>query len=164
MVKQYTKAKAIGNAGAFKFGELVTRMFHWPVRLGDESTDLGVDAEIEVCDHVGKSTGKLIKVQIKSTGFNPDVGDCKYYLPQTHLNYLCQLQLPVILVYVDISRHSGVYWRHLSPKQISQTTPTCFTFTDEDLLDASARPKLEALVALSSVIGASNPTPPSGTT
>ncbi|WP_312478943.1 DUF4365 domain-containing protein [Stutzerimonas nitrititolerans] len=153
MAKQYSQAKAIGNAGAFKFGELVARMFRWPVRLGDESTDLGVDAEIEVCDHKGKSTGKLIKAQIKTTEFNPDVGGSRYYLPRAHLDYLCQLQVPVILVYVDISAHSGVYWRPLNPQQLSKTTPTCFTFTDEDRLDASARSKLEALVPLSSVGG-----------
>lgn len=148
MSKQYSKAKAIGNAGAFKFGELVTRMFRWPVRLGDESTDLGVDAEIETCDHEGNSTGKLIKAQIKSTEFNPDVSGSRYYLPKEHLDYLCQLQIPVILIYVDISAHSGVYWRPLDRQQMSQTTPTCFTFTDEDRLDASAKPKLEALVPL----------------
>jgi len=153
MAKQYSKAKAIGNAGAFKFGELVTRMFHWPVRLGDESTDLGVDAEIEVCDYDGKSTGKLIKAQVKSTGFNPNVGGSRYYLPNDHLEYLCQLQIPVILIYVDISAQSGVYWRPLDRLQISQVTPTCFTFTDDDRLDASARPKLEALVPLRQTCG-----------
>ena len=153
MAKQYSQAKAIGNAGAFKFGELITRMFRWPVRLGEESTDLGVDAEIEVCDHEGNSTGKLIKAQIKSTEFNPDVRGSRYYLPRDHLDYLCQLQLPVILVYVDISAQSGVYWRPLSKQQILQNTPTCFTFTQEDLLNASAKPKLEALVPLASIDG-----------
>lgn len=148
MTKQYSKAKAIGNAGAFKFAELVTRMFRWPVRLGEESTDLGVDAEIEVCDHDGKSTGKLIKVQIKTTEFNPNVGDGCYYLPRQHLEYLCQLQLPVILVYVDISASSGVYWRHLNREQMAQPTPTCFTFTHDDVLNALAKPKLEALIPL----------------
>ncbi|MFG6108702.1 DUF4365 domain-containing protein [Stenotrophomonas nematodicola] len=153
MAKQYSNAKAIGNAGAFKFGELVTRMFRWPVRLGDESTDLGVDAEIEICDHVGKSSGKLIKAQVKSTEFNPNVSKGRFYLPRDHLDYLCQLQIPVILIYVDISAQSGVYWRPLDQQQISQVTPTCFTFTDGDRLDASARPKLEALVPLSQMRG-----------
>ncbi len=148
MAKQYSKSKAIGNAGAFKFGELITLMFRWPVRLIDESTDLGVDAEIEVCDHNGYSTGKLIKAQIKSTEFNPDIDGSKYYLKANDLDYLCNLPLPVILVYVDISAHSGVYWRPLDSGQMASQTPTCFTFEQDDLLNASAKSKLEALKPL----------------
>ena len=148
MGKQYSKPKAIGNAGAFKFAELITRMFQWPVRLLDESTDLGVDAEIEVCDDNGCSTGRLIKAQIKSTGFNPGVNRSEYYLNQKDLDYLCKLQVPVILVYVDISAHSGVYWRPLDKCQMASKTPTRFTFEQDDLLLASAKSKLESLKSL----------------
>jgi hypothetical protein len=123
-------------------------MFRWPVRLVDESTDLGVDAEIEICDHNGHSTGKLIKAQIKSTEFNPDIDGSKYYLKQNDLEHLCRLPLPVILVYVDISAHSGVYWRPLDQAQMDSKTPTCFTFGHDDLLIASAKSKLEALSPL----------------
>jgi hypothetical protein len=145
MGKKYSKTKAIGNAGAFKFGELITRMFRWPVRLIDESTDVGVDAEIEICDHDGNATGELIKAQIKSTEFNSDIEECRYYLKSKDLEYLCSLSLPVIIVYVDISRHSGVYWRPLDAKQMAKKTPTLFTFEHDDLLIAASRPKLEAL-------------------
>ena len=148
MAKQYSEAKAIGNAGAFKFGELVTRMFRWPVRFVDESTDVGVDAEIELCDANGNATGKLIKAQIKSTDFNPNTGNSKYYLKSEDLEYLCQLTIPVIIVYVDSSAHSGVYWRPLDENQMKKATPTCFTFEQGDLLDASSKSKLEALTAL----------------
>lgn len=147
MAKIYSKQKAIGNAGAFKFGELITRMFSWPVRLIDESTDLGVDAEIEVCDDDGKSTHKLLKAQIKSTYCNPDLGNHTIYLKQNDINYLAKSVSPVIIVSVDISAHSGVYWKPLDLRQINSKTPTRFDFADNDCLDASSREKLIALKA-----------------
>ncbi len=148
MSKQYTKAKAIGNAGAFKFGEKITRMFGWPVRFVDESVDVGVDAEIEVCDLEGNATGQLIKAQIKSTEFNPDIGGQKLYLKPNDLEYLKNLTVPVIVVYVDISSHSGVYWRPLNHEQVSKRTPHRFDFSLEDCLLADSRERLEALTPL----------------
>ncbi len=145
MGKKYAAQKAIGNAGAFKFGELVTRMFRWPVRLMDESTDLGVDAEVEICDDDGISSHHILKVQIKSTEFNPDLGNHTLYLKQNDLDYLMKSTVPVIIVSVDISAHSGIYWRPLDLNQINSKTPTRFDFKDADRLEANAYEKLITL-------------------
>jgi Domain of unknown function (DUF4365) len=144
MSKEYSQSKAIGNAGAFLFGYKITSMYGWLVRFVDESTDLGVDAEIEITDPERRSIGKTIKVQIKSRDMK------KHYISLSHddVNYLESLDVPVIIVSVDISAPmGGIYWMPLSEGKQNPSSRT-FNFSSENQLDGASKQKLLSLIQL----------------
>lgn len=142
MSKEYSQSKAIGNAGAFLFGYKITNMFGWLVRFVDESTDLGVDAEIEITDSERRSTGKSIKVQIKSN----DMGNRDIRLKRADVSYLEKIDVPVIVVSVDISAPmGGIFWMPLSKGKENESSRT-FRFTEANRLDGSSKEQLLSLI------------------
>jgi hypothetical protein len=143
--KKYPRAQAIANAGAFRFGELITSMFGWPVRFLSESTDRGVEAEIEVRDEDNNASGRPIRAHIVTTNYSPCSGAIMCILFVEDLECLCELTIPVVVVYVDMSAHPGVYWRPLDRGQLASEAPMIFTFGQDDLMIASAKSKLAAL-------------------
>ena len=145
MRRKYPRAQAIGNAGAFRFGELVTSMFRWPVSFLSESTDRGVEAEIEVRDEDNNANGKLIRAQIVTTNYSLNSGASMCILFSEDLEHLCELTIPVVVVYVDMSAYPGVYWRPLDRDQLAREAPMIFTFEQDDLMIASSKFKLAAL-------------------
>lgn len=61
----YAKENRNGDIGEYYFAYWITQTFGWPCRLLD--IDIGLDAQIEICDESDKALGQFIAVQIKST-------------------------------------------------------------------------------------------------
>ena len=60
---KYIKKSLVGDMGEHFFIYKIMEMFRWPCRL--YGIDLGIDAEIEILDNENRTTGRIIKVQIK---------------------------------------------------------------------------------------------------
>ncbi|MER7141359.1 DUF4365 domain-containing protein [[Kitasatospora] papulosa] len=95
-----------------------------------ETSDVGIDAQLEVVlgasinpGTSGKSTGRLLAVQIKS-GPSQFAGaaDGGWWYPcdAAHVEYWKSHSLPVVVMLVDTGTHS-VYWQHVNPTTLTST-------------------------------------------
>ncbi|MFD9587603.1 DUF4365 domain-containing protein [Streptomyces sp. NPDC059980] len=119
-----------------------------------ETSDVGIDAQLEVVRGAsmspgtsGKSTGRLLAVQIKS-GPSQFAGatDGGWWYPcdAAHVEYWTSHSLPVVVLLVDTGTHS-VYWQHVNPTTLRSTGKHFKIFVPaEQRLDAANADALAA--------------------
>lgn len=141
MSKQYPKRSINGDAGEYLAAFMFTRTLKWPCRL--QGVDLGIDAEIEVCDATGSATGNVVKLQIKS--FEKLAASDKHdvYVDESDINYWQRFSVPTIVVCVDLGLKK-VYWKPISSTEAYQSGGVSNKVTfdlgkDELLPDATGR-------------------------
>lgn len=100
--KTITKNQITGWYGEYFFGSFVHKELNCIYR-SQSSADIGIDGEIEIsenqCNDKYKSTGKILKVQIKTTKENS--------IKRKDIFYLSTLSVPAILIKIDDTK---VYW------------------------------------------------------
>jgi hypothetical protein len=106
---KYSQKTAHGDAGEFFFAYQIASVLKWPCRLFD--IDIGVDAQVEVLEENGVSTGKFVAFQIKSTTVGRH-GACSY-VRKKHLAYWLDLDIPLFAVLVDLPRQV-MYLHHVT--------------------------------------------------
>lgn len=95
---KYPENQATGDAGESLFAHNITAVLGWPCRLLDR--DIGVDAQVEILDMKGNSTGRIVAFQIKSTR---EPQRYHAYVSGEQLTYFQKLQLPVFIVLVHLN-------------------------------------------------------------
>ncbi|RAR67099.1 uncharacterized protein DUF4365 [Paraburkholderia unamae] len=137
----YTTKNANGDAGEYFFAYKIANELKWPCRL--TGVDIGIDAQIEVmidndADPIGKiSTGQFIAFQIKAT--SQEEKDCIYVDPK-HIKYWKDLEIPVYVVLVDLSKPE-MYVHYVDPARTYRHTKkrgqSCIEFNlDEDVFSS----------------------------
>ena len=59
---KYPEKAANGDAGEFFFAYKVASVLKWPCRLLD--IDIGIDAQVEILNEDGTSTGRFVAFQV----------------------------------------------------------------------------------------------------
>ncbi len=132
---KFTKKQAVGQAGEYLVGAVVTHRLAWPYRT-QPITDLGVDGEIEVLDEAGVSLSGIIKVQAKATAKDDEDSAAppfRRYVYPAHYEYWAALSLPVI-VCRPVLATGKIYWLpasagRTSGKMISFDFEACHELT-----------------------------------
>jgi hypothetical protein len=96
---KYPVGTAHGDAGEFFFAFQIASVLKWPCRLFD--IDIGIDAQVEIINEDRTSTGRFVAFQVKAT--SSDGEDCRY-VSKRQLAYWRELELPVFVVLVDLSK------------------------------------------------------------
>lgn len=144
---EYPKKSINGDAGEYFVAYQITRQLGWPCRL--YGVDLGVDAEIEIIDDSGRSTGDVIKVQIKSFDSIKKSQAKAVYVSDRHIDYWKRFCLPVIICCVDLSKEK-IYWKQLTATEAYASNGAAMKIDfclKHDLFDSSSKDKLNKLVA-----------------
>lgn len=111
---QFDIRGATGKAGEREVERFIENQLGYVYRKID-STDLGVDGEIEILDRRRGATGGLIKVQVKSTRAAVTGSRIRVALDESHLDYYASLTVPVILAYVSMA-DGQIWWRPIHHK------------------------------------------------
>ena len=142
---EYPKRSVNGDSGEYLVAHKITRLFSWPCRL--LSVDLGVDAEMEIMDEAGSSTGDIIKIQIKSFEEITSELSKSIYVYERHIDYWKRFCLPVIICCVDL-KNEKIYWKQITATESfssggeSKRIKFCL---EHDVLDHSSKNKLNNL-------------------
>jgi len=143
---EYQKRSINGDAGEYLVAYRVTKLLHLPCRL--LPIDLGVDAEIELLNQKGESTGDVIKVQIKSFDKIPAGDTYSVYVDERHITYWKRFCLPLIVCCVDLSTER-VFWQRIDNFKAYHTDgeskKITFRIPDDELI-ASSRDELMRFV------------------
>lgn len=138
-----SKSHEIEDASRRHFATLLTEK--WVVR--DKASDYGVDAEVEIFDDSGNSTGLLFNVQLRGT--DEDAQAQKMTLKLDQLNYFYSLDLPTIIVRYHRPTNSVYAKWHFSikpdHKESSQKTMTIH-FSDEEKWGTETRDKIRSVI------------------
>ena len=100
---KYELSNLIGDAGEHLLAAKIIKYFGFPCRL--TNIDIGIDAEIELIDSNRKSTGELIKCQVKTTTQEKSY----IYIKERHLQYWNTINAPVIVFLVNL-KSEKIYW------------------------------------------------------
>lgn len=149
----YAKINRNGDVGEYYFAYWITQTFGWPCRLLD--IDLGLDAQIEICNESHKALGQFIAVQIKST----DSKKLSTSLKLNNLHYWSEMQEPVVVVrIIDVDDVEPIlYWKVVNTKSISKlitiaesnsSETATLSFTEEDRLTIDEKDIFRFLPAL----------------
>ncbi|EKT4489127.1 DUF4365 domain-containing protein [Shewanella algae] len=149
----YAKKNRNGDIGEYYFAYWITQTFGWPCRLLD--IDLGLDAQIEICDQSYKALGQFIAVQIKST----DSKKMSTSLNLHNLQYWSKMQEPVVVVrIIEVDNVEPIlYWKVVNTKSISKLITTAksnssktatLSFTEENRLTIDEKENFRFLPAL----------------
>jgi hypothetical protein len=130
----------------------VNSKLRWIARpLGDP--DVGLDAEIEVVSDSGMSTGKLLRVQIKTTEDSFSISSIKtLYFDDDHLNYWIYYSVPVIFCAVSLADYL-ILWREICPgasRPLSRASNAISFDLTADLLGIDSKTPLDR-IAMGSV-------------
>lgn len=107
---EYPKTSVNGDAGEHFVAYTITRLFGWPCRLF--GVDIGVDAELEIMDDSGSSTGDVIKIQVKAFDKISKTDSKSIYVDDRHISYWKRFCVPVILCCVDLTSQK-IYWKQI---------------------------------------------------
>lgn len=100
---KYSRTNINGDAGEHLFASRVIYEFGFPCRL--QNIDIGIDAEVEITDKNLRSTGNIVKAQVKSTE-----SDKMYvYVSGEHIQYWNELSFPVIVILVHL-KTDCIFW------------------------------------------------------
>ncbi|WP_437981682.1 DUF4365 domain-containing protein [Sorangium sp. So ce117] len=135
----FQESNAIGLAGEYLVGAVVARALRWPYRM-QPIADMGVDGEIEVIDPQGRSTGRLIKVQAKST---ERVGERTRYVKREHFEYWRDLAVPVVVAH-PIVEEMRVLWFELKHGRYTEQA-VAFDLDSANELSAQSAHRLSEL-------------------
>lgn len=108
-MKFYT-SNATGDSGLFLLGHWINQNFGFPFRI--MSTDIGIDAEIEMIDEEYHSEGLILKAQVKATQ-TVITKNFSAYIDKPHLKYWDKLTVPVLFFKVDLT-NNNIYYKHIS--------------------------------------------------
>ena len=145
MSKQYPKRSINGDAGEYFAAFMFTRLLRWPCRL--QSIDLGIDAELEICDEQGAATGNVVKLQIKSFEKLAFSDKHDVYIDDVDIHYWQRFSVPTIIVCVDLAL-GKVYWKPIRSTEGYQSGGVSRKVTFElkqDELIPEARGRINAL-------------------
>lgn len=120
----FTGASAVGLAGEYLVGVLIAKLLGWPYRM-QPIADLGIDGEIEILDAGHRSTGRLLKVQCKSSS-NDEAGTV--YVQARYVRYWRDLGLPVLVVRADLMSMEAHWW----PASAARPTAEGFAYHAAD--------------------------------
>lgn len=123
----------------------IMEMFRWPCRL--YGIDLGIDAEIEILDNENWTTGRIIKVQIKSTIEKEKSNKPCIYVEDRHIKYWKDLTLPLIVCWVDL-HNKKIYWKQIikSESYDSKGVSKKIIYSDENILEITSKADLISLI------------------
>jgi hypothetical protein len=116
-VMKYPVKAASGDAGEFFFAYKIASVLKWPCRLID--IDIGIDAQVEIINSDRTSTGRFVAFQIKAT--SAEEQKCRY-VSERQLAYWCDLDLPVFVVLVDLSKDAMYLHRVSTDRKYPRTT------------------------------------------
>jgi Domain of unknown function (DUF4365) len=108
---EYQKRSKNGDGGEYFVAYSVTQLLGWPCRL--YAVDIGVDGETEVLDNAGRSTGDVIKLQIKTFDRITAEVAANVYTDEKHISHWKKFCLPVIICCVDLAAEK-IYWRQIT--------------------------------------------------
>ncbi|HYK00633.1 MAG TPA: DUF4365 domain-containing protein [Thermoanaerobaculia bacterium] len=116
-----------------------------------QESDYGIDAEIEIRDHVtGAVTGRFLKVQIKSGGsyIEKETDDAFVYRNDNlwHLEYWRKCALPVLIIWVDVDAEIP-YWAAVDGSAIVIGKSWTIRIPKAHRIDASAKAPLRKLAS-----------------
>jgi hypothetical protein len=144
-----------GDIGEYYFAYWITKSFGWPCRLLD--IDLGLDAQVEICDEKHNVIGKFIAVQIKSTQSSKK----SVSLSLSNLQYWKTMDDPVIVVrIINVTKKPKIYWKIINTESIddlivkaknNKEKETSTTFSNEDLLTKNHKNDFRLLPALKNI-------------
>ena len=142
---KYTKKSLVGDMGEHFFVYKIMEMFNWPCRL--YGIDLGIDAEIEILDNENRTTGRIIKVQIKSTTEKEESNTPVIYVDDRHVTYWKNLTLPLIVCCVDLY-NKKIYWKQIEKSESydSKGVSKKIIYNDKDILDITSKDDLISLI------------------
>lgn len=100
---KYSRSNINGDAGEHLFAARVIYHFGFPCRL--QNIDIGIDAEIEITDKDLRSTGNIVKAQIKST----ESDKMSVFVSGKHIQYWNQLNVPVVVILVHLESER-IFW------------------------------------------------------
>jgi hypothetical protein len=101
----YTDDQLTGLSGEYLFGNRLIKELGWIYRT-QHIADLGIDGEIEILDSEKRSTGKILKVQIKTSSGNlADVS-----VDAEHFAYWTVFSVPVIVISVSLATGEVKWW------------------------------------------------------
>jgi hypothetical protein len=131
--------------GEHFFAYKIMNLFGWPCRLF--GIDLGIDAEIEILDEDNRSTGKIIKVQIKSTNCTNEAGNLYLYVDKRHLKYWNKFTMPLIICLIDLN-HNVIYWKQITKTMSakSQHKKVKISFKHNDIIKLGSKSELISLI------------------
>ena len=125
---KFTRRDTIGRRGEQEFALFVDKELGWIFRRIDEP-DVGIDGEIEIVQRgghavakisEGNTTGRLLKVQIKTTEGNlRNKKSFNVYFDKPHLDYWNSIRIPVLLIAVSLE--GGIWWQHIDPRANYET-------------------------------------------
>ncbi|WP_405711322.1 DUF4365 domain-containing protein [Streptomyces xanthophaeus] len=144
----------IDRAGVSRAAYLVSTQLGWLFRE-QETSDIGVDAHLEVVDtaglapgSVGLGTGRLLAVQLKSGASqfaSPGEGGWWYYCDTRHVVYWHKHSLPVVIMLFNPATEQ-VFWQHVDGETLKPTGQNYKIFVpeaqqlDEICAEALSRP------------------------
>ena len=108
---EYTSKARHGDIAEHLVAFRIMKLLGWPCRL--YGIDLGVDAEVEILDAKGITTGDIIKLQVKSVQDTPPTDKFEIYCRDDHVEYWQRFSTPVIFCGVDLS-NDAVYWKQIT--------------------------------------------------
>ncbi|MBL8255995.1 MAG: DUF4365 domain-containing protein [Pseudoxanthomonas mexicana] len=141
---KYDDARVIGDIGELSVAKAFIRFFRWPCR--QQTIALGIDLEIEITDQDGNATGKVVKVQVK-TSMNPfNDGKHTVYLTREHIDYWKQFSVPVLLCVVSLATDE-ILWKTIEPDSNYYTEKAAkIDFNRvEDALTPNSKTKIERI-------------------
>lgn len=151
----YALKKKNGDIGEYYFAYWVTKYFGWPCRLLD--IDLGLDAQVEICNPKHNAIGKFIAVQIKSTQSNKK----SVSLHLDNLKYWKAMEEPVIVArIINVTKVPEIYWKIVNTKSIdklikkaekNKEKKTTLNFSDNDCLTKEHKEEFRLLPALKNI-------------
>lgn len=118
-MKKFYSSSSIGDAGLFYLGFKINKDFGFPYRI-QPSADIGIDAEIELVNEDGSSTGIIIKAQVK-TKEKKITGDFTEYLKEKDLKYWDNIPMPVLYFVVDLESEK-IYYKIISSDSTVEET------------------------------------------
>lgn len=126
----------IGLAGEYLVGAVVAQKLGWPYRM-QPIADIGIDGEVEALDDGGRTTGRLLKVQVKAA-----VRSTRRtrYVQRDHFEYWQELAVPVIVAHPLVGEMKVVWFelKHGRPAGDS----FAFDINSGSELNAESRPRL----------------------
>jgi hypothetical protein len=114
---KYSEKTAHGDAGEFFFAYQIASVLKWPCSLFD--IDIGIDAQVEILQEGGVSTGKFAAFQIKTRTLEKD--EACSYVGKRHLAYWRALDVPVFAVLVDLPKQA-MYLHQITKSNSYPTT------------------------------------------
>ncbi|WP_218831251.1 DUF4365 domain-containing protein, partial [Acetobacter fabarum] len=130
---QFTANNTIDQVGIHYFSMMTTKILGHICRL-NTSTDVGIDAWIELVDGNRMATGTYIAAQIKSTENADKKTSVTHYIDENHKEYWINHSIPVIFVDVNIDENR-ILIKDISQRNLVQTdTQWKITLTEDDEL------------------------------